>query len=79
MKQSEGVKAYGYTDRTANDRKHGMTLHELALCINAAIEQGIDGDSIPEIVATWRSSIKRIKITGPVHIAGSWMRGDQDE
>lgn len=79
MKQSEGVKAYGYTDRTASDRKHGMTLDELALCVNAAIEQGIDGSSIPEIVVTWRSSIKRIKITGPVHIAESVLRGDQDE
>lgn len=46
----------------ASDQKRGMTLGELAEFVNAAYGQGAPTDAIVECTATWRNSIKRLKV-----------------
>jgi hypothetical protein len=46
----------------AADRKAGMTLAEVAAFVQEAVREEIPGDTIVGMEATWKSSIKRLKI-----------------
>lgn len=46
----------------AADQKHGMTLGELAAFCQAAYKADTPPETIVECTATWRNSIKRLKV-----------------
>ncbi len=46
----------------AADRKHGMTLGELAAFVQAAYREDAPPDAIVECNATWRNSIRELKV-----------------
>lgn len=48
----------------AVDQKNGMTLDELAAFVQAAMREEIPGDTVVKQTATWKSSIKKLEITG---------------
>lgn len=48
----------------AADLKRGMTLDELAAFVQAAMRSEIPGTATVRMTSTWRSSIKRIEVTG---------------
>lgn len=48
----------------ADDPKRGMTLDELAVFVQAAMRAEIPGDTIVKSTATWRSTIKKLEISG---------------
>jgi len=47
----------------AADQKHGMTLGELAAFVQAAYKEDAPTDAVVECIATWRNSIKRLKVS----------------
>ncbi len=48
----------------ATDRKHGMTLDEMAAFVQEAMRQEIPGETIVKATATWKQSVKRLEISG---------------
>ena len=48
----------------ATDPKHGMTLDELAAFVQEAMRAEIPGSTVVRMDATWRSSLKRVEVTG---------------
>lgn len=60
------IPATAFAERTANDKKQGMTLDELAAFVEVAQAQRIKGSTIVRLTATWKSSIKKLRIEGEV-------------
>ncbi len=50
--------------QAAADPKHGMTLDEVAAFVQEAMRQEVPGDTVVKMAATWKSSIKRLEISG---------------
>jgi uncharacterized protein YbbC (DUF1343 family) len=48
----------------AADTKHGMTLGELAAFVDEARSQKISDGTVVKTTLTWRSSIKKLEISG---------------
>jgi uncharacterized protein YbbC (DUF1343 family) len=46
----------------AADKKHGMTLGELAAFVQAAYKEDAPTDAIVECKATWRNSIRELSV-----------------
>lgn len=56
--------------RQAADRKHGMTLDELAAFVEEARQAGAAGSTVVRMVATWKSSIKELSMDVEVDLDG---------
>lgn len=48
--------------REAADKRHGMTLDELAAFVQEAMREEVPGDTVVRMEATWRSSVKHLEI-----------------
>lgn len=54
----------------AADRKHGMTLDELAAFAEEARQAGASGSTVVKMVATWRRSIQELSMDVEVDCGG---------
>jgi uncharacterized protein YbbC (DUF1343 family) len=57
-------------DRQAADRKHGMTLDELAAFVAEAKAAGAAGHTVVKMSSTWRQSIQSLSVQVEVDCGG---------
>lgn len=55
-----------FADATAIDRKHGMTLDELATFVQRARHARVHGGMPVTVGGTWRNTIRYLQVRGPV-------------
>ena len=56
--------------RQAADRKHGMSLDDLAAFVAEAKRAGAGGSTVVHHVGTWRSSIRELSVDVEVDLDG---------
>ena len=53
-------------EHVSSDSKRGITFGELIEFVQDAMHNDVDKDEVIRIEATWRSSIKTMKVRGPI-------------
>ncbi|MBT2213512.1 hypothetical protein [Actinomadura sp. NEAU-AAG7] len=62
--EADGMTTEKTVKAAAEDRRHGMTLDELAAFVQEAMREEIPGDATVTVIATWRSTIRKVEVTG---------------